>query len=106
MQKALVKLGYLAEFATEPLAALARVRAQQKYFSLVLTDQTMPGMTGLQFAGQLRQICPGLPVLMMTGYAASHLTEGMATAGIRELLPKPISVRAVAIAVHAALSAA
>jgi PAS domain S-box-containing protein len=59
-------------------------------FSLVITDQTMPRMTGLQFAAMLRERRPRLPVVLYTGYAEGLPEGGIEQAGIRALVRKPI----------------
>ena len=104
-QRTLTALGYEVEVATQPAAALAMVQADPQRFALVLTDLTMPGMTGLLLASQLLQIRPGLPIILMTGYNASLMSERVKAAGIRQLLLKPISIRSLGAAVQAALSA-
>ncbi len=104
-QKALVDLGYIVEVTTRPAAALAMVRAAPQRFALVLTDQAMPGMTGILLASQLRQIRPGLPIILMTGYSVSLTPEVLETAGVRQLLLKPINLHSLGTAVHAALAA-
>jgi DNA-binding NtrC family response regulator len=104
MQKTLAKLGYEVESATQSAAALALIRADPQRFALLLTDQTMPGTTGLQLATMVREIRPDLPVIMMTGYTAAPLAASVEAAGIRELVPKPISVHTLAVAVQAALA--
>ena len=103
-QKTLSALGYQVEAVTQPAAALARVRADPSRYALVITDQTMPEMPGLALATELRQVRPGLPVIMMTGYAAPLTPERVEAAGIRQVLLKPATVRALGIAVHAALA--
>ena len=105
MQKTLVSLGYEAEAVTEPEMALAMVRADPRRFSAVLTDQTMPGMTGLVLASELRKARPGLPVILMTGYSLSLTSEGVEAAGICQLLLKPVAIHSLGTAVEAALSA-
>ena len=104
-QKALASLGYEVEVATQPEAALALVRADPQRFSLVLTDQTMPKMSGLVLASQLRRIRPGLPIILTSGYDLSLTSERLEAAGIRQLLVKPSTIDLLATAVHAALSA-
>jgi PAS domain S-box-containing protein len=104
-QKALTALGYEVEIATQPAAALALVRADPQRFALVLTDQTMPGMTGVDLARQLLQIRPGLPIILLTGYGLSLTSERVKAAGIRHLLLKPVTIHSLGSAVHAAISA-
>jgi PAS domain S-box-containing protein len=100
----LVALGYEVEIATEPATALAMVRADPQRFALVITDQTMPGMTGLALAGQLLEIRRTLPIILMTGYSLALTPERIAAAGVRQLLLKPIGIHSLGAAVHAALS--
>jgi PAS domain S-box-containing protein len=104
-RKVLTALGYEVEQETNPVAAVAKVRADPQRFKLVITDQTMPLMSGLLVSGELQRICPGLPVILMTGYTASLSAERLATAGVRGLVLKPTSIHALGTAVHAALSA-
>jgi PAS domain S-box-containing protein len=103
MQQALITLGYAAEFATNPVAALDLVRADAPRFTLVLTDLTMPGMTGLSLAARLRQIRPDLPIILMTGYSATLTPARVKAEGLQDLLLKPTSLPSLASAVHAAL---
>jgi PAS domain S-box-containing protein len=100
----LVALGYRVEGTTRPAEALERVRAAPERYSLVVTDQTMPGKTGLQLAAELMQIRPGLPVILMTGYSAMLTSQRVEAAGIRQVLLKPVSLRSLGTAVRAALT--
>jgi len=102
-QRVLAAMGYEVEVTTKPDVALALVRADPRRFALVMTDYTMPHMTGLMLAAELRQIRPGLPVILMTGYGQALTTEGVGAAGIGELLHKPFTMAALGGAVHAAL---
>jgi PAS domain S-box-containing protein len=102
-QKTLAALGYEVECTTQPLAALAMVRADPSRFALVLTDQTMPEMTGLTLATRLREVRPGLPIILTTGYGLSLTPARLAAAGIHQLLPKPTTLHALATAVKTAL---
>jgi CheY-like chemotaxis protein len=104
-QKTLVELGYNVEVTTRPATALAMVRAAPQRFALVLTDQAMPGMTGILLASQLRQIRRDLPIILMTGYSVSLTPEVLEAAGVRQLLLKPINLQSLGTAVHAALAA-
>lgn len=104
-QKTLETLGYAAEFATEPAAALAMLRAAPRRFALVITDQTMPGMPGLILASQLRLIQPGLPIILTTGYGQSLTPDRLAEAGIGQILLKPATIQSLGMAVHSALAA-
>jgi PAS domain S-box-containing protein len=106
VQRTLEELGYAATFVTLPEDALDMVRADPLRFDLVITDQTMPAMTGLVLANWLRDIRPSLPVIVMTGYTAPLLQERIEAAGVRDLLIKPVTIRSLGSAVHAVLSGA
>jgi CheY-like chemotaxis protein len=92
-QKILEGFGYVVEPYTSVSAALARVRAEPRRFDLVVTDQTMPGMNGTDFARELAQICPAVPVILTTGYIGEMTLEHLRTMGIRELLLKPPTIQ-------------
>jgi PAS domain S-box-containing protein len=104
-QQSLIALGYEAEFATKPSQVLDMVRADPQRFALVVSDQTMPDLTGLQLATKLQQIRPGLPIILMTGYAALVAPELAEAAGICQVLLKPASIGSLGAAVHEALAA-
>jgi CheY-like chemotaxis protein len=102
--KMLSTLGYAVEVTTQPQVALEMVRAAPSRFALVITDQTMPGMTGLGLASQLLKIRPGLPILLMTGFSLIVTPENVRAAGIHQLLFKPANLHALGSAIRAALA--
>jgi CheY-like chemotaxis protein len=59
-------------------------------YDLVITDQTMPRMTGLELARELTAIRPELPVILYTGYADGVMDAQVGAAGVRALLRKPV----------------
>ena len=81
---------------------LDAVRAQSDGFDLVITDQTMPQMTGQRLVGELRRIRPNIAILMATGYGSNIDKEALKIAGI---LLKPVLFDQLAIAVRMALHA-
>ncbi len=92
-------LGHTAVEAASGRQALEILRAGAKV-DLVLTDQGMPGMTGLQLAAELRQLRPNLPVLLASGYAEA---AELAASGM-PLLPKPFGQAAMMAAVEGCLA--
>jgi signal transduction histidine kinase/ActR/RegA family two-component response regulator len=103
-QSTLEHLGYQVESKSNVADALAAVRGEPQRFALVVTDQTMPRMTGFEFAGELLQVRPDLPIILTTGYSTSQTLERVRAIGIRKLLPKPHTIRALGAAVHEVLS--
>jgi PAS domain S-box-containing protein len=102
----LTALGYDADITTKPTEALDWVRAEPRRFDLVITDQTMPEMTGLVLASQIQLVRPGLPVILTSGYLAALHPDQIKAAGISKILHKPATVHEIAVAVQSALSAA
>ncbi|GDY22265.1 hypothetical protein LBMAG56_36120 [Verrucomicrobiota bacterium] len=93
-------LGYQVTTASSSAGALAAVRDQPEKFDLVVTDLTMPGMTGIELAQLLLTIRPQLPIILTTGYSADLTSEVVRQNGFRELLLKPITMRTLGTAVH------
>jgi PAS domain S-box-containing protein len=64
--------------------------AQPGHYDLVLTDQTMPRLTGLELARQIRGIRPDTPVILYTGYGEEISAAQLAASGVRALARKPV----------------
>ncbi len=88
----LQRLGYETETAENGLIALDRLREKPGYYDLVLTDQNMPKMTGLELVLEVQYDFPDLPFVLLSGYAEEKLQEIMAQhPAIKAVLRKPIS---------------
>ncbi|HEX7890672.1 MAG TPA: PAS domain S-box protein [Ramlibacter sp.] len=74
----------------DPRSAARRLSAPDEAFALLLTDQTMPGMTGLALARLAQSQRPGLPVLLYTGNALDIAEQDLSASGVSALLRKPI----------------
>ena len=87
----LQKLGYKVVTRTSGVDALELFRNRPEVFDLVITDMTMPRMTGAELAKELMQIRPDIPVILCTGFSYS-MSEAKAKAiGIREFAMNPSS---------------
>ncbi|MCB1748558.1 MAG: PAS domain-containing protein [Gammaproteobacteria bacterium] len=95
--------GYRSTVMNDPRAALACVERDGTRFGLLLTDQTMPGMTGAELAVAVRALRPGLPVIVVSGYSANLDAAGAEALGIDALLAKPIDEAALLAAISSAL---
>jgi PAS domain S-box-containing protein len=102
-QQALQRLGYEVVSRTSSIEALELFKAKPGHFDLVITDQTMPGMTGDALARELMNIRPGLPVIICTGYSQIINAERAMQMGIKALVMKPILINELAAAVRKAL---
>jgi CheY-like chemotaxis protein len=72
----------------------------------VITDQSMPRMSGLRLAQALHAVRPGLPVILYTGHAEGLARSELETAGIREVLRKPVEPGSLEAALAAVLPVA
>jgi PAS domain S-box-containing protein len=88
-EKALRELGYATVWATDAAKALAEIERIPYRFEVVFSDVVMPGMNGVELAGEIRRRRPGLPVVLASGYSDVLAAEG--THGF-DLLRKPYSV--------------
>ncbi|MEW5900588.1 MAG: PAS domain-containing protein, partial [Acidobacteriota bacterium] len=99
----LERLGYRVEAKTDSIQALALFRENPRAFDLVITDQTMPRMTGVGLAEELLRIRPELPVILCTGFSEMVDANGALALGIRQFLMKPFSIREMSEAVRRTL---
>ncbi len=97
-------LGYKVAADTDPLAALARFQADPHAFDLVITDLTMPGMTGDRLAGEIRAIRRDIPMVLCSGYADRVTPPLSGSAGGWVPLEKPFDQRDLASAIRQALN--
>ena len=83
-------LGYKVTVRTSSIEALEAFRNNPSRFDLVITDQTMPNMTGKELAGELLAIRPEIPIILATGFS-EHIDEKIAgKMGIRAFVMKPV----------------
>jgi PAS domain S-box-containing protein len=102
-QQVLQRLGYDVVSRTSPIEALELFKAKPDFFDLVITDKTMPGMTGDALAKELLSIRPTLPVIICTGYSQTIDHERAKQIGIKAFVMKPILINEIADAVRRVL---
>ena len=95
-QRILEFLGYQVSFSTSSIEALEVFRAQTDKYDLVITDQTMPRMTGMELAQKLIDIRPDIPIILCTGYNDIVSDDKAKEIGIRELVLKPLLIHSLA----------
>lgn len=89
-QQILERLGYKVTPKTDSAEALEEFAALPEKFDLVLTDMTMPKMTGDQLARKLMEIKPDIPVILCTGFNETITEEKALAMGIDKFIMKPI----------------
>jgi len=103
VREMLTKLGDEVSSYTSRLEALQAFRSAPDNFDLLITDQTMPELTGLETAKEMLAIRSDLPIILYTGYSETASPEQASQVGIRKFLYKPISVSLLAGAVREVL---
>jgi len=91
VQQMLEPLGYGVVTKTNSLEALEVFKAQPDHFALVITDQTMPHMTGADLAQELMCIRPDIPIILCTGFSEIITADEAKALGIREFVMKPFT---------------
>jgi len=100
----LTYLGYETTVRTSSVEALELFRSRPDDFDLLLTDQTMPNMTGLELCRRVMEIRPDIPAIICTGFSEALREEIVAKAGIRKLLMKPFAIHDLAEAIAAVMN--
>ena len=96
-------LGYEVITRTSSIEALELFRAQPSKFDLVITDMTMPNMTGEKLAKELMKICPNIPIILCTGFSEQITEKESKEIGIREFAMKPLVMRDLAKSIRKVL---
>jgi CheY-like chemotaxis protein len=89
-------LGYDVTTKIDAIEALETFRANPEIFDLIITDMTMPKMTGLELAENLIKIRPAMPIILCTGFSELINDKRAQQAGIRELVMKPYVIDSLA----------
>jgi PAS domain S-box-containing protein len=86
----LEELGYRVARFINTAGALGAFRDDPEGFDLVITDQTMPRMTGIELARKIHEIRPDIPIILISGYADQPGTDALSASGIAARLQKPL----------------
>ncbi|MGB0909826.1 MAG: response regulator [Nitrospirales bacterium] len=89
-------LGYQVAAKRSGFEAMEAFLADPHYFDVIITDQTMPGMTGEELSRQLLEIRPDLPIILCTGFSHTIDAEKAKSLGIQAFLIKPLLSRQLA----------
>jgi signal transduction histidine kinase len=86
----LERLGYHVTARTSSVDALESFRARPQGFDLVITDYTMPNMTGAELSKELLRVRPDIPIILCTGFSEAFSKRNAGAMGIREHIMKPV----------------
>ncbi len=101
--KMLERLGYRVTGFTSPEKALDMFKSSKDSYDLIITDKTMPKMTGLDLAEGIKKVRPDIPILLCTGFQDKNIDDKVKKAGITEYIMKPLNKREMAVAVRKVL---
>ena len=94
--RGLRKSGFKVESFLDGVQALEHFRRDPCAFDVVLTDQTMPNITGFELATQISSMRPDLPIVLSTGYSVTAEENDLRSAGISHFLHKPLKIKELA----------
>ncbi len=104
MSKVLLEtLGYRVLTLTDSTDALTTFRETPQRFDLIITDYTMPVMTGTELAKELLQIRPELPIILCSGYSTTMTREKAMAMGLKEFALKPLNKKEIAFLIQRVL---
>nr|MBF0223686.1 response regulator [Desulfobulbaceae bacterium] len=103
LKKILEGLGYTVTTMTNSVEALGLFEKQPEAFDLIVTDQTMPCMTGNELAQKVAAIRPDIPVVLCTGYSSKVNADTAKAYGVSSFLMKPASHHELAMIVRQVL---
>ncbi len=92
-QGVLERLGYHVTARSRSLEAPATFQNDPEAFDLVITDQAMPGMTGMEFSRRILQLRPEMPIILCTGHSAISAKEKAQSIGIKGFAMKPLTMK-------------
>jgi signal transduction histidine kinase/ActR/RegA family two-component response regulator len=95
--------GFTAESFASPALALRNFEAAPQSYAAVISDLTMPGMTGVELARHFRQLRPDLPFVLASGYLHSEAQGGAQESGLSHFIKKPFDIGEFTAKLRAAL---
>jgi PAS domain S-box-containing protein len=104
VKRVLERIGYRVSGFTEPQEALQAFAAAPAGYDAVITDLSMPGLSGTDFAKQILRLRSDVPVIMTSGYVRTQDRDAALKAGVRELVLKPNTVEELGGVLHRLLA--
>jgi signal transduction histidine kinase/CheY-like chemotaxis protein len=100
------RFGFRPTGFAQPLDALKAFRADPHGFCAVISDLTMPEMTGLELAGNMLAVRPGMPIILTSGFLQSDVQQKARESGVKSVIKKPFDVHELMAHVRSALNEA
>ena len=103
MESVLTNLGYKVTVFSDSMTALEAIKTNPNDFDMLITDYSMPQLTGLEIAKKLREAGLNIPVILLSGYVMEDMERAVRDAGIREVITKPVRIHDLADVVRRVL---
>ncbi len=103
LEQILVRLGYQVTAYTSSIEALGAFRKDTDRFDLVITDLTMPDMTGDRLSREMKQLRPGIPIILCTGFSDQIDDEKASSTNVDAYILKPLIRKEIDDAIRKAL---
>ncbi|BBO73492.1 hypothetical protein DSCW_09090 [Desulfosarcina widdelii] len=100
LESILSNLGYRVSAFTDGRMALEAIVSNPGQFDLIITDNTMPQLTGLEIARRLRDSGIDAPVILTSGYMSKEIEESARQTGVSEIIAKPVNTYQLADTMH------
>jgi DNA-binding NtrC family response regulator len=100
----LERYNYRTAVFTTPESCLEALKKDPSGFAVLLSDHTMPGMTGMELSTHVRTFAPRLPIVIMSGYFSKISPKALEDIGHIALLAKPFSMNELVITVNRAMN--
>ncbi len=88
----LVSIGYTVTSFSESMLALEAIRTRPDKYDIVITDHSMPRLSGIDFAREIKLLKKSIPVLLMSGFVTRQMEENARQIGIDMIIKKPLSI--------------
>lgn len=85
-------LGYQVTTESDSISALEMVKDDINRFDLIITDQTMPGLSGKELSQEINTLNPEIPIIIVTGYSTQVSEEDTGQYGISAYCSKPLRI--------------
>ena len=106
VKRSLEMQGYQVETKSSPVETLELFRSKPDRFDLVITDMTMPKMTGDKLAKEILSIRPDMPIILCSGFSEKIDAEKAAALGIRKYIEKPMDMSDFVVSIRKVLDEA
>ncbi len=101
----LARLGYRVTVYTDPRQALEHLQTRSADLALLMTDLSMPGLSGVDLIREAIRLKPDLPVILLTGYGKVIDSKAAIGLHISEVMHKPFTMESLSAAIEGALEA-